>query len=374
MKKYLWIVVIVVVVLIIAGVVSQKPTETGPIKLGFIGVLSGDGAPYGETEKNALEIARKEINDAGGIAGRLVEIVYEDGKCTGKDAISAIQKLLSVDKINIILGAVCSSETLAVAPVAEQNKVLLFSAFSSSPLITDAGDYTFRNGPSDADIAKLDANVLAAKYKKVAMISENTDYSQSVRDIVNKILAEKGVSVVSDENYNSGTKDFRAILTKIKSTNPDVVYINPGTDTKAGGIIVKQARELGILTPLNGNFSLATQDAITAGGKYMNGVVSTDGTDLSQKGKDLILKYKQLYGKDPSVSYEMGASYDRLYIIKQAIESVGTNPTKIKDYLYKMPDYSGTIGTYHFDKNGDVVGVGYISIVLQDGKKIPLNQ
>ena len=373
MKKYIWAIVVVVIIIVIATLIRQ-PKDTSAIKLGFIGVLSGDGAPYGETEKNAVEIAVKEINDNGGINGRKVEIVYEDGKCNGKDAISAIQKLLSIDKVNIILGATCSAETLAIAPIAEQNKVLLFSAFSSSPLVTDAGDYTFRNGPSDADIAKLDANVIVAKYKKVAMINENTDYSQGVRGVMNKIFTEKGTSVIYDENYNSGTKDFRSILTKAKAANPDVIYINPGTDTKAGGVIVKEARELGILTPLNGNFSLASQDSLTAGGKYMNGVVSTDGTDLSQKGKDLIAKYKEAYGKDPSVPYEMGSSYDRVYIIKQAIESVGTNPTKIKDYLYKMPDYSGAVGTYHFDKNGDVVGVGYISVLLQDGKKIPYNQ
>ena len=373
MKKYILITIIILILITTVGAISQK-TNKDTIKIGFIGALSGDGAAYGETEKNTTEIAINEINNSGGIKGRKIEIIYEDGKCSGKDATNAIYKLINIDKVNIILGGTCSSETLAIAPIAEQNKILLLSAFSSNPTITNAGDYIFRNSPSDSDVAKLDAHTIASKYKTVAMLSENTDYSQGVHTIMNKIFQDKGITVVSDEVYTSGTKDFRSVLIKMKETNPEVMYINPGTDIKAGGLIVKQARELGIKVPIHGNLNLATTDAIVAGGEFMNGVVSDDSTGLSNKGNALLKKYISIYGKAPSIEFEMGAAYDRVYIIKNAIESVGTDPTNIKNYLYKITDFDGALGKYHFDSNGDVVGIGFMNIVLQDGNKIPYNQ
>jgi branched-chain amino acid transport system substrate-binding protein len=366
--------IIIILIVLITIAFGLKPKDTSAIRLGFVAPLSGDGASYGETEKNATDIAVSEINSAGGINGRKIEIIYEDGKCTGKDATTAIQKLINVDKVNIILGGTCSSETLAIAPIAEKNKILLFSAFSSSPFITNSGDYIFRNAPSDDYVAKFDANTISTKYTNVAIISENTDYSQSARKIMEDIFSQKGTKVVADEIYNSGTKDFRTILTKIKSINPEVIFLNPASDTRAGGIMVKQARELGVKTPIHGNVNVVTEDSISIGGKYMNGVISTDGTGLAQKGLDLLTKYKNTYKVPPTVEYEMGSAYDRVYIIKQAIEKVGTNTAKIKDYLYGIQDFTGAIGTYHFDQNGDVVGIGAINVVIQDGKKVPYKQ
>jgi branched-chain amino acid transport system substrate-binding protein len=373
MKRNLKISIIVLIVIIIIAV-GIKSKDTSAIKIGFVAPLSGDVAIYGETEVNATKIAIDEINNAGGIGGRKLEIIYEDGKCTGKDAVTAIQKLISVDKVGIILGGLCSSETLAMAPIAETSKILLLSAFSSSPDITNAGDYIFRNSPSDSDVAKLDAETITKKYKTVALISENIDYSQGARTIMKEAFSKYGVTLVSDEVYNTETKDFRSILTKVKSTNPEVIFMNPGGDVKGGGILVKQARQLGITVPIHGNFNLATKEAIEIAGNYMNGVVSTDGTGLDKKGLALLEKYKNIYSKDPAVDYDMGSSYDRVYIIMQAIEAVGTNPTKIKDYLYKMPSFTGAIGTYRFDKNGDEVGVGSINVIIQNGEKIPYQQ
>ncbi|MEK7185690.1 MAG: ABC transporter substrate-binding protein, partial [Patescibacteria group bacterium] len=175
---------IIVLVLIVWGITaftnpSGAPvSETGPIKIGFIGPLSGDAAVYGETEKNAVEIALEEINQSGELKRRL-EVIYEDGKCSGKDAVTAAQKMINIDKVSIIFGGVCSSETLGLAPVVESNKVVLFSAFSSSPLISQSGDYVFRKSPSDSDFGKADAELIASQgIKRVAMISENSDYSQ----------------------------------------------------------------------------------------------------------------------------------------------------------------------------------------------------
>ncbi|HEY4524485.1 MAG TPA: ABC transporter substrate-binding protein, partial [Candidatus Paceibacterota bacterium] len=337
-----YIVAVIVIALVIWGFVfwsgnQTTPTTAEPIKIGFIGPLTGDGAPYGETEKNAILLALEDL--ASKPDAQKLEMIYEDGKCSGKDATSAIQKLISIDKVKIVLGGVCSAETLAAAPIAEQNQVLMFSAFSSHPDISKAGNYIFRNSPKDTDVAHLDASTIAQKYKKVAMVSENTDYSIGVREIMKNLFSEKEISIVADELYSGGSApvtDFRSILTKIKSSQPEVLYVNPGTSAKVGGLIVKQARELGITVPIHGNFSLGTADALATGGEYMNGVVISDSSGLADTGKDLIARYKIKFAKDPANEFEMGASYDRITILTEAIKKVGYDTDKIRNYLYNL--------------------------------------
>jgi len=380
MKKI--IVGIIAVILIVIGVSyfgknSNQSAVKEPIKIGFIGPLSGDAAIYGETEKNTIQLALDEINDNGGINGRSISIVYEDGKCSGKDAISAAQKLIDIDKVKVILGGTCSAETLAIAPITEKNKILLFSSFSSNPEITNSGDYVFRNSPSDIDVAKLDAETISKLFKKVAIISENADYSQGVRTVMKSIFEKEKIAIVADEIYSGSISDFRTILTKIKIINPDVLYVNPGSSAKAGGIVVKQARELGFTKPIHGNFYLGSLDSLNTGGKFMDAVVISDATNLSDKGYIVLNKYKNKFGKEPAHELLMAANYDRVYLIKEAISKNGYDADKIKDYLYGLEMYSGLLVDYRFDKNGDVVGVleaiGFSNYIIKDGKKLPYN-
>ena len=129
--------------LIFAGCTITGNVTKETIRIGAIGPFTGDAAVYGQSEKNAIELAVQEINLDGGINGKKLEVIYEDGKCNGMDAATAAQKLINVDKVDIILGGVCSGETLAIAPLAEANEVLVFSSFSSSPDVTNAGDFIF---------------------------------------------------------------------------------------------------------------------------------------------------------------------------------------------------------------------------------------
>jgi branched-chain amino acid transport system substrate-binding protein len=363
-------VLVIVSVVILAG---QKPAETGPIKIGFIGALSGDGAPFGDTEKGATEMAVDKINSEGGVSGRQLQVIYEDGKCNGKDATLAIQKLINIDKVRVVMGGLCSSETLAIAPIAEQNKALLFSAFSSNPAITNSGDYIFRNAPSDSDVAKLDAKVVADEgFKKLAIISENADYSQGVRSVMKSSLASSSVSVVLDENFEVGTVDFRDLVVKVKQTGADLIYINPGSSGKTGALFVKQLRQSGSNLAVHGNFSLGTPDAFSVAAGYLDGVVISDSVASSQSLKSLLGDYQTKFGNKAANDFEFGATYDRANIIANAIKSVGYDATKIKQYLYSMPDYDGVIGKYKFDSNGDVVGGPFFTeyIILGQTKKV----
>ncbi|MEK7095548.1 MAG: ABC transporter substrate-binding protein [Patescibacteria group bacterium] len=371
MKKTIWIVIVIVIIAVIIGVSKDSGviTDNEPIRIGFIGPLTGDAAIYGETEKNAITLALEKIKKEEYFADRQIDIIYEDGKCAGKEAATAAQKLINVDKVKFIFGGICSGETLGAAPLAETSGVILFASFSSAPAISDAGDFIFRNSPSDIDAAKLDAEVLASKYKKIAIISENAEYSQGLRKALSDLLVAKGVTIVSDETYAANTKDFRTILTKVKSTNPDAIYFNPGTSPAVAGLILNQTRDLGIKSPAYFNFFMGNEETIKIAGKNAEGVIFSDGIGLTSENKNLLEEYKNRFGSSPGNEYEFGAAYDRTFILLSAIKEVGTDPVKVKDYLYNMPEYKGTVGSYRFDQKGDMTLVGYSSYLIKDGKK-----
>lgn len=372
--KWIIVAVIAVVVVVVGYSVYKGPSEpisTEPIKIGFIGPLSGDAATYGVDEKNATLLAVEEINNAGGIKGRKLEIIFEDGKCSGKDAATAAQKLISIDKVKIILGGACSGETLSVAPIAEQNKVILFSAFSSSPDITNAGDYIFRNSPSDLDVAKGYAQFIVKKagYKNIAVISENTDYAGGVRKVFNKEIENLGGKIVADEAFKQGERDFRTNITRIKSSFPEAIFINSQSGV-TGGLALKQIRDLGIQTPVFGVFVFGGKDAQEAAGLATNGLIYFDVVGITTDiGKSFLEKFTARFGKIGGNDYDTGARYDSVYIIADALKKCSENSECIKNYLYNMDWYNGVVGRYKFDSNGDIVGVEPLTPkIIKNGK------
>lgn len=375
MKKIITGIIVIVIIIFGISYFSKNSNQTvvkEPIKIGFIGPLSGDAASYGVDEKNSTILAVEEINEAGGINSRKLEIIYEDGKCSGKDAVSAAQKLINIDKVKIILGGACSGETLAIAPIAEQNKILLFSAFSSSPDITNSGDYIFRNSPSDLDVAKGYVRFIVNKagYKKIAVMSENTDYASGVRKIFNEELRNMGGVVAADEVFKQGERDFRESITKIKTSGAEAIFINPQSGV-TGGLALKQIKELGLKMPVFSVFVFSGKDAQEAAGLAANDLIYFDVAGLSaeEKGKNFLNKFVSRFGKIGGTEYSAGSRYDSVYIIANALKECSENTECIKNFLYKMDWYYGIIGKYKFDMNGDMEGlVPLTPKIIRNGK------
>lgn len=369
------IVVIVIVWIGYSLLIDQKtqtpkiqPATGEPIKIGFIGPLTGDAATYGEPISNAVRLAVDEVNKSGGVDGRIIEVIYEDGKCTGKDAVNAVQKLVNVDKIKIIIGGVCSGEALAILPITEPANVLVLSPAASSPDLTGAGDLFFRNSPSDSDGGKALAKLIIEKHNKIAIISEQTDYAQALANVFMKNFESLGGEIVMNENFAPKTNDFRSILTKIKETNSETILINPQTEI-AGGIIVKQIRELGITVPLYGTVALAGSNALEIAGINAEDMLIVDAPGLSPdnpKAVKFLEDYRTKYG-EPTLEFYIGAAYDDVFILAQAISEVGIDTQKIRNYLHEMKSYSGVIGTYKFDDNGDLAGIEYVVKKVENG-------
>ncbi len=374
----IWFGVVIVILLVLLIITQTKQSASDKtIKIGFIGALSGNASALGIPPKQAIEIAVQDINDNGGIGGKKLEIVYEDGKCTAKDAVSAINKLINIDNINIIIGGQCSSETLGAAPIAESNHVLLISPMAMSPQITGSGDFIFRTVYSDQLTAEKLATYAVQNLgvKKVAMLFEKTDYSQDYKKaFLNKFIALGG-EVVSEEDYSSDVTDLKTEVSKIKASNPDAVVFVPQTEAKEilglnvlneftpkmkvlSSIVLEKQSVLDLSKNLNLNL-------------YYSIPVYDTGSDAAKK---LFNEYTAKYGKVDGVPFQMLNSYDTVYLLKYLVENNGTDPIKLKNSLYKVNGWQGASGVFRFDKNGDRISDNIVINGVKDGKIVSITK
>ena len=224
--------------------------EDEPYVIGAMDALTGVAESYGNPLHQAKLLAVEEINAAGGINGRMLELKVEDSKCAAQDAITAYNKLTDVDGVKIILGATCSGSTLGAAPLAERDGVVLLSASATSPDIAAAGDYIFRTAINDLNLGIDIGNTLWVDgVRTIATINESTDYAEGARSTAVARFEELGGSVVGAERYSSEAIDFRSHLTKLLNQDPDAILLASQGEV-SGGTIIKQARELGYDGPI----------------------------------------------------------------------------------------------------------------------------
>lgn len=348
---------------------TDTTTESDTITIGAIAPLTGDAAAYGTPLQRVAELTVEEINAAGGINGKKLAIKWENGECNAKSAATAGQKLIEIDKVEVVLGGFCSSETLALAPIAEAAQVVTLSTGSSNPSITNAGDYIFRDYPSDASQGELDANAaLAAGYMKAVVLSEQTDYALGVKDVfVEKFTAGGGEATV--ETFSSETTDFKTALLKLQVVGADLLVIVAQTPAKYG-VILKQMQDMDWKPKqMIGSEVAGADTALFAEYKdFMEGMWSADFSyDVAYEPfTNLMAKYKEKYGEDLPYKSFGATTYDALYVLAEGLAAVGNDGTKMKDYLYTVKDRVGAVGKLSFDANGDLVG-GYSQVVAKDG-------
>jgi len=367
-----WVVglIIVAVLAIVLYTISERPetAEGGRIKIGFIGPLTGDAASIGEQEVLAIEIARDEVNAAGGVNGKQIEVIFEDGQCNPQSAVNAANKLINVDKVSLIIGAGCSSETLAVAPLAEQAKVLLFSPVSTNPKITDAGDYVFRNVPSDSF-----QGVFAAEYlknvlgkSKVALLKCLSDWCLGVNDAFKKKFQELGGQIVAEESYQQDSRDLRTQLTKIKTAAPEVIYFVGYTEASIAGI--RQAKELGLAATIFGADAWSDPKIWSELGRTADGAMYSEPANKTLPESFVAEMNRRSGGKE--INVYAPRAYDAFKILASLIAEKGVNSTAIKNALYNLKNYQGIADNYTFDRNGDVTGASYAVKRVENGKVV----
>lgn len=363
--KSLRIIVILIVAALAYSFWRGGAVDQGPITLGFIGPLTGDAANIGQNAMAAVTLAVEEVNAAGGINGRSLEIIYEDGACMGKEATNAANKLIHVDKVPVIIGGVCSGETAAFAGAAEQSGTVTLSFCSSAPSISQAGDYIFRNYPSD-----LFQGVYAAQYikntlekSKAAVLFVKSEWGSGLKDVFVDEFQGLGGTVVLAEGYDQTSRDLRTQLTKIKAAEPEILYFLGYSEASIPGIM--QARELGLEIPMFGgdawDDSKIWSEVGAAGEGAMYTVVYAPLNDAFR------INMRSKVGND-EITICSPQAYDAVHLLAGVIGRVGTDAEAIKNELYNTV-YRGGVSaeSIEFDENGDPISADYIVKVVQDG-------
>ena len=341
------------------------PIEAAPYRIGVMESLTGAGETYGTVAHQAKVMAVDEINAAGGVDGRRLELVVEDSKCNAQDAINAYKKLTDVDGVKIILGTSCSGAMLGVAPLAEADGVILFSGLASNPDIADAGDYIFRTQISDIEVGIRTGDALWADgIRTLATITEETDYAEGVRRTTVARFEENGGAVVAAERFGSDVTDFRSQLTKLFEANPDALHLTPQAEF-AAGTIIKQARELGYAGPIYGDTITVGTTSLEIAGDAATGVkaITAAPDPNNAKTQSVLADFRQRYDYI-TLPWHLGSAYDTVYIAAECLSQTGDDQDAdgFRDCLYDIT-WSGALGNdYSFDANGEVVGLSRVVV------------
>ena len=365
MRSMIWKLLVVLGLLLIPlGCGSGDSDE--PYVIGAMDALTGVGESYGNPLHQAKLLAVEEINAAGGIDGRMLELIVEDSKCAAQDAIVAYNKLTDVEGVKIILGATCSGSTLGAAPLAERDGVVMLSASATSPDIASAGDYIFRTAINDLQLGVDMGNTLWADgIRTIATITESTDYAEGARSTSVARFEELGGSVVAAEGFSSDVIDFRSQLTKLINANPEALLVAVQGEA-AGGTIMKQARDLGYDGPFYSEIVPTAPEALGIAGDAATGLkaIIPNPELTTATGKEFVSNFRERYGTVPTLPWFQGSAYDDVYIAAECLKQTGDDQDAdgFRDCLRGIT-WSGAIGdNYSFDENGDVAGLSNVVV------------
>lgn len=350
---------------------EEKAADQNVVKVGVFLPLTGDNAAGGELELRGIKLANQLHPE---VLGKKVELVVADNKSDKAEAASVAARLIEKDKVSVLVGSYGSSLSMAAGNIVKENKVPAVGTSCTNPQVTANNDYYFRACFIDPFQGKVMAEYAHQNgFKKVTIVQEvSNDYSVGLA----KFFREEFVKLTGDENsivdvanYQTGDKDFTAILTNIKALNPDAVFA-PGNFTESA-LLVKQARQLGIDAQFMGGDTWETQEFIDVGGKDVEGVALSTAFDRekasTEEAKKFLDAYTKEYNGEPSALTAM--AYDAYLIAVSGIEKAGTatDTVKIRDAIAATKDLECVTGMTTLDENGDPIK-GVVIKTVKDGK------
>jgi branched-chain amino acid transport system substrate-binding protein len=338
----------------------NKPSTTpgtggDTIKVGEFASMTGSEATFGQSSHKGTALAIEELNAAGGVLGKKLELIMEDDQSQAGQPATVVRKLISRDGVVAILGEVASSRSLEAAPICQQNQIPMISPSSTNPKVTEVGDYIFRVCFLDSFqggkvLTEFANNTLKAK--SVAVLKDvKSDYSLGLTKFFEDGFTANGGKIVVEQNYNGGDKDFNAQLTAIKAENPDAVFV-PGYYTEVG-LIALQAKQLGLNVPLFGGDGWESSVLVSIGGSALEGdYFSTHlaPDEDTPRVKNFVEKFRAKYGETPDSMAALG--YDSAMVLADAIKRAGTTDgPKVRDALAATKDFQGVTGKTTIDAN-----------------------
>ncbi len=353
-----------------AVAMTVSPVFASTIKIGEVGSMSGSEATFGLSTHEGISLAVKEQNAKGGIKGKKIELINLDNQGKPEEAAVATTKLVTQDKVMAILGEVASSRSMAMAPIAQQNKVPMISPSSTNPKVTEIGNYIFRVCFIDPFQGKVMAKFAAEqlKAKRVAILRDvKSDYSVGLSNFFTEAFKQSGGEIVVDQSYSSGEVDFNSQLTSIRAKKPDAIFI-PGYYTEVG-LIAKQARKLGIKAPLLGGDGWDSTKLFEIGGKSLNNSYFSNHysqEDQAPSVQNFIKSYKSEYNKVPDGLAAMG--YDAAKVLFAAMEKTKSlASTEIRDAIAQTKDFPAVTGNITIDAKRNASKPAVV-LEVKDGK------
>ncbi len=350
---------------------DQGAAAESTIKVGEFASLTGKEAAFGQSSHKGTLLAIEAINAAGGLLGKKVDLIYEDNRSTPGESATIAKKLITRDNVIAILGEVASGRSLEAAPIAQANKIPMISPSSTNPKVTETGDYIFRVCFTDPFQGKLLAEFAkrTLKVQKIAVFSDvSAPYSMGLAQYFKEPFAANGGQVVSEQKYTGGDKDFKAQLTAIRAAAPDAIFV-PGYYTDAG-LIVAQARQLGITVPLFGGDGWEAPELIQIAGSALEGTYYS--THFSAENQDpKVQKFVADFraknnGEIPDAMAALG--YDSAMVLADAIKRAGTTDgPKLRDAIAATKDYEGVTGKTTLDAQRNATKSAVI-MTVKDGK------
>jgi branched-chain amino acid transport system substrate-binding protein len=347
----------VVVSLLLTGC-NKPPGESAAtrdfIKVGEFASMTGSEATFGQSSHNGTALAIDDLNAAGGVLGKKIQLLTEDDQSQAGQPATVVRKLISSDGVVAILGEVASSRSLEAAPICQENKIPMISPASTNPKVTEVGDYIFRVCFIDPFQGTVMANFArkTLKLQNVAVLTDvKSDYSLGLAKFFKEGFVTGGGKIVAEQNYSSGDKDFSAELTAIKAANPDGIFV-PGYYTEVG-LIALQARQLGLNIPLFGGDGWESSALVPIGGAALEGdYFSTHYSpqDTSPAVQNFVKEFQAKYDETPDAMAALG--YDSAMILAAAIKNAGTTDgAKVRDALAAEKDFPGVTGKISIDAN-----------------------
>ncbi|HLN65601.1 MAG TPA: ABC transporter substrate-binding protein [Symbiobacteriaceae bacterium] len=351
-----------------------KPAgEQKPIKVGAVFILSGNNAGYGIAQRAGVELARDEINKAGGVNGRPIEVIFEDSQGKTEEAVNAVRKLIDKDEVTAIIGPTLSGEMSSAGKVAQEAGVPILGVSTTAPGITDIGKYVFRNSLPESQV--LPTTVARAKekfgLKKVALAwAANDQISVAGYDIFKQELKKQNIELLDEASFNTGDREFGAQITKLLAKQPDALFVSSLYQEAA--LFMVQARKAGYKGPIVGGNGFNSPKLVEIAQDAAEGAVV--GSPWFPAREDAKLKafvaaFKSKTGNNPDQF--AAQAYDGFYLVAEGLKAGGTNRDKVRDALAAIKDYAGVTGKFAFDANRNPVMQPYI-LEIKGGQYVEL--
>jgi len=363
---------ILIASIVIASLLSACQTQGSSgdkVRIGVFMSTTGTTANFGISSVNGIKMAADEINAAGGINGKPVELLVQDDRSDASEAATIVTKFVTQDQVHAVIGEVASSRSIAAAPIAQNAKIPMLTPSSTNPEVTKKGDFIFRSCFIDpyqgAAIAQFAAKTLGAKTAAI-MVDRKNDYSTGLEKVITQIFARMGGKIVATQSYQEGDQDFNAQLTSLKGSNPEVIFV-PGYYNDVG-LIAKQARDKGITVPLIGGDGWDSEQLYKIGGTALNGSYFTNHYspfDTEPRVVKFVNDYKSRYNSTPDAL--AATAYDAANIMFDAIKrSKSLGGQDIRDALAATNAFPGVTGTVTFNQQRDAVKP-IVMIEIKDG-------